>query len=133
MDAEAQATKMRANAEAEATKAFAAAKAEATKLNASADAEQISKTGLAEAEKIMAIGKSTAEAYELQVSAMGGDNFTKFKVTEEIGRNGIKIIPDLLISGNGGTDGGLNGLLGMQLMRMIGEDKNAGKPDTEAH
>jgi uncharacterized membrane protein YqiK len=133
VDAEAQATKMRANAEAEATKAFAAAKAEATKLNASADAEQISKTGLAEAEKIMAIGKSTAEAYELQVSAMGGDNFTKFKVTEEIGRNGIKIIPDLLISGNGGTDGGLNGLLGMQLMRMIGEDKNAGKPDTEAH
>ncbi len=87
-------------AEAEATKARAGAQAEATKLNASADAERISKTGLAEAEKIMAIGKSTAEAYELQVKAMGGDNFTKFKVTEEIGKNGIKIIPDLLISGN---------------------------------
>jgi uncharacterized membrane protein YqiK len=126
VDAEAQATKMRANAEAEATKAFAAAKAESTKLNASADAEQISKTGLAEAEKIMAIGKSTAEAYELQVSAMGGDNFTKFKVTEEIGKNGIKIIPELLITGNGGTDGGLNGLLGMQLMKMLG-DKNEDK------
>ncbi|WP_235903435.1 SPFH domain-containing protein [Taibaiella lutea] len=124
VDAEAQATKMRANAEAEATKAFAAAKAEATKLNASADAEQISKTGLAEAEKIMAIGKSTAEAYELQVKAMGDDNFTKFKVTEEIGKNGIKIIPDLLISGNGGTDGGLNGLLGMQLMKMLGDKKD---------
>lgn len=123
VDAEAQATKMRANAEAEATKAFAAAKAEATKLNASADAEQISKTGLAEAEKIMAIGKSTAEAYELQVKAMGGDNFTKFKVTEEIGKNGIKIIPELLITGNGGTDGGVNGLLGMQLMKMLGEKK----------
>jgi len=124
VDAEAQATKMRANAEAEATKAFAGAKAEATKLNASADAEQISKTGLAEAEKIMAIGKSTAEAYELQVKAMGGDNFTKFKVTEEIGKNGIKIIPDLLISGNGGTDGSLNGLLGMQLMKMLGDNKH---------
>jgi uncharacterized membrane protein YqiK len=129
VDAEAQATKMRANAEAEATKAFAAAKAEATKLNASADAEQISKTGLAEAEKIMAIGKSTAEAYELQVRAMGGDNFTKFKVTEEIGKNGIKIIPDLLISGNGGTDGSLNGLLGMQLMKMLGDDKEGKTPE----
>ncbi len=126
VEAEAQATKMRAIAEAEATKARAGAQAEATKLNASADAERISKTGLAEAEKIMAIGKSTAEAYELQVRAMGGDNFTKFKVTEEIGKNGIKIIPDLLISGNGGTDGGINGLLGMQLMQMIGKDKGDG-------
>jgi uncharacterized membrane protein YqiK len=124
VEAEAQATKMRAVAEAEATKARAGAQAEATKLNASADAERISKTGLAEAEKIMAIGKSTAEAYELQVKAMGGDNFTKFKVTEEIGKNGIKIIPDLLISGGGGTDGSLNGLLGMQLMKMIGKDKD---------
>jgi hypothetical protein len=31
--------------------------------------------------KIMAIGKSTAEAYQLQVSAMRGDNFTKYKIT----------------------------------------------------
>lgn len=57
-----------------------------------------SKTGLAEAEKIMAIGKSTAEAYELQVSAMGGDNFTKYKITEEIGKGKIKIIPETDLS-----------------------------------
>jgi uncharacterized membrane protein YqiK len=119
VDAEATATKMRANAEAEATKARAGAQAEATKLNASADAEKISKTGLAEAEKIMAIGKSTAEAYELQVKAMGGDNFTRFKVTEEIAKGNIKIIPDILISGSNGTDGGVNGLLGMKLMEMM--------------
>jgi uncharacterized membrane protein YqiK len=127
VDAEATATKMRANAEAEATKARAGAQAEATKLNASADAEKISKTGLAEAEKIMAIGKSTAEAYELQVKAMGGDNFTRFKVTEEIGKGKIKVIPDILIGGSNGTDGGINGLLGMKLMEMMdskkGEDK----------
>lgn len=123
VEAEAQATRMRAIAEAEATKARAAAQAESTKLNAGADAEKISKTGLAEAEKIMAIGKSTAEAYELQVKAMGGDNFTKYKMTEEIGKNGIKIIPDLLISGGNGTDGSLNGLLGMQLLKMLGEQK----------
>jgi uncharacterized membrane protein YqiK len=123
VEAEAQATRMRAIAEAEATKARAAAQAESTKLNAGADAERISKTGLAEAEKIMAIGKSTAEAYELQVKAMGGDNFTKYKMTEEIGKNGIKIIPDLLISGGNGTDGSLNGLLGMQLLKMLGDQK----------
>lgn len=128
VDAEATATKMRANAEAEATKARAGAQAEATKLNASADAEKISKTGLAEAEKIMAIGKSTAEAYELQVKAMGGDNFTRYKITEEIAKGNIKIIPDILIGGGTGTDGGINGLLGMKLMEMM-DTKKHDKPE----
>ena len=123
VNAEAEATKMRANAEAEATKARAGAQAEATRLNASAEAEKISKTGLAEAEKIMAIGKSTAEAYQLQVSAMGGDNFTKYKITEEIGIGYIKVIPDVLISGANGSEGGISGLLGMKLMEMM-QDKN---------
>ncbi|MEO8765840.1 MAG: SPFH domain-containing protein [Ginsengibacter sp.] len=130
VNAEATATKMRANAEAEATKARAGAQAEATKLNASADAERISKTGLAEAEKIMAVGKSTAEAYELQVKAMGGDNFTRYKITEEIARGNVKIIPDVLISGSNGTDGGVNGLLGMRLMEMM-DSKKTDKPEKD--
>ncbi|KFF05479.1 SPFH domain-containing protein [Flavobacterium reichenbachii] len=128
VNAEAEATKMRANAEAEATKARAGAQAEATKLTASAEAERISKTGLAEAEKIMAIGKSTAEAYQLQVTAMGGDNFTKYKVTEEIGKGNIKVIPDVLITGNGGSDGSISGLLGLKLMEMMDTDKNVKNP-----
>ncbi|MBC5836680.1 SPFH domain-containing protein [Flavobacterium muglaense] len=127
VNAEAEATKMRANAEAEATKARAGAQAEATKLNASAEAEKISKTGLAEAEKIMAIGKSTAEAYQLQVSAMGGDNFTKYKITEEIGKGNIKVIPDVLITGGNGSDGGISGLLGMKMMEMMDSDSNKKK------
>ena len=125
VNAEAEATKMRANAEAEATKARAGAQAEATKLNASAEAEKISKTGLAEAEKIMAIGKSTAEAYQLQVSAMGEDNFAKYKITEEIGKGNIKVIPDVLISGTNGSEGGISGLLGMKLMEMMDTKKDS--------
>lgn len=121
VNAEAEATKMRANAEAEATKLRAGAQAAATKMNAEAEAEMISKTGNAEAEKILAIGKSTAEAYELQVKAMGGDNFTRYKITEEIGKNEIKIIPDIIINGSNGTDGSLNGLMGLKLMDMLNE------------
>jgi uncharacterized membrane protein YqiK len=127
VNAEAEATKMRAIAEAEATKAKAAAQAEATKLNASAEAEKISKTGLAEAEKIMAIGKSTAESYQLQVSAMGGDNFTRYKITEEIGKGNIKVIPEVLISGANGADGGISGLLGMKLMEIMDTNKDKSK------
>lgn len=127
VNAEAAATKMRAEAEADATRLRAGAQAESTKLNAAAEAERISKTGLAEAEKIMAIGKSTAEAYELQVKAMGSDNFTKFKITEEIGKGHIKVMPDVLIGGgnNAGAEGPMSGLLGLKLMEMMDTDKVA--------
>lgn len=123
VNAEAEATKMRANAESEATKLRAGAQAESTRLNASAEAEKIAKTGNAEAEKILAIGKSTAEAYELQVKAMGGDNFTRYKITEEIGKNGIKVIPEILINGNGSTDSPISGMLGLKMMEMMDAKK----------
>ena len=118
--------KLRVHAEAEATKMRANAEAESTRMNAGADAERIAKTGAAEADKIMAIGKSTAEAYERQVKAMGGDNFTRYKVTEEIGKSRIKVIPDVLINGSS-SDGSINGLLGLKLMHMI----NGKDPDSE--
>jgi uncharacterized membrane protein YqiK len=123
-EGDASSLKLRVNAEAEATKMKARADAEATKMTAGAEAERIAKTGLAEAEKIMAIGKSTADAYEQQVKAMGGDNFTRYKVTEEIGRSRIKVIPDVLISGTTGTDGGVSGLLGLRLMDMMKEKEH---------
>lgn len=132
VNAEAEATKMRANAESEAIKLRAAAQAESTKLNAVAEAERIAKTGSAEAEKILAIGKSTAEAYELQVRAMGGDNFTRYKITEEIGKNSIKVIPDIIINGGNGTEGSMSGLLGLKLMEMMDADKRIKKEDNKA-
>jgi uncharacterized membrane protein YqiK len=109
--AEGKATALKLNAQAE---------AESTKMKATADAERITVTGKAEASKIEAIGKSTAEAYKLQVEAMGEDNFAKLKVTESIGINKIKVIPDVLIGGgSNGGGGALEGMLGMQLMRMM--------------
>lgn len=128
--AESEATKVRAEANAEARRRQAAADAEATKLTADAEAERIAKTGNAEAEKIQAIGRSTAEAYELQVRAMGDENFTRFKIAEEIGRGQIRIIPDIVINGggNGGSfDSSLSGLLGIQLLEQI-EQRKAGSP-----
>ena len=109
--AEGKATALKLNAQAE---------AESTKMKATAEAERITVTGKAEASKIEAIGKSTAESYKLQVEAMGEDNFAKLKVTESIGINKIKVIPDVLIGGGAnGSGGALEGMLGMQLMRMM--------------
>ena len=123
LQAEAETIKMRAAGAAEATRLKAIADSEATRLNAIADAEKIAVTGSAEAGKILAIGKSTAEAYQLAVGAMGGDNFTKYKVTEEIGKGKIKIIPDVLINGNNGDANPMSGLLGLKLMEMIDASK----------
>jgi uncharacterized membrane protein YqiK len=130
VSAEAEATKLRAFAEAEATKARATAESEAIKLRASAQAEQISLTGNAEAEKILAIGKSTAEAYELAVKALGGENFTRYKITEELSKGNIKLIPDILIGGNNGGGGtAMDGLLGLKLMEMMNPNKDEKKAD----
>jgi uncharacterized membrane protein YqiK len=126
--AEAEATKMRAFAEAEATKARAMAESEAIKLKASAQAEQIQLTGNAEAGKILAVGKSTAEAYELAVKAIGGENFTRYKITEELSKGNVKLIPDILIGGNNGGGGtAMDGLLGLKLMEMMDPKKNESK------
>lgn len=119
VSAEAEATKMRAHAEAESTRARAQAESEAIKLKASAEAEKITLTGSAEAGKILSIGKSTAEAYELAVKALGGENFTRFKITEELSKGNVKLIPDVLIGGNNSNGSAIDGLLGLKLMEMM--------------
>ncbi|TND07837.1 MAG: hypothetical protein FD123_2827 [Bacteroidetes bacterium] len=119
-EGEAQSVKVQASGDAEKVRLLANAEAEKTKLLAKADAEKILLTGNAEAEKILAIGKSSAESYKLAVEAMGGNNFTQLKVTEAIGSNKIKIIPDVLISsGSGDSNGPISGLLGMQLLNQL--------------
>jgi uncharacterized membrane protein YqiK len=132
VSAEAEATKMRAFAEAEATKARAQAESEAIKMKASAQAEQISLTGSAEAGKILAIGQSTAEAYELAVKALGGENFTRYKITEELSKGHIKLIPDILIGGNGNGGNAIDGLLGLKLMEMIDPKTKTPGPEPAA-
>ncbi len=122
--AESEAIKLRAYGEAEATMARAKAESEAIKLKASAQAEQITLTGNAEAGEVLAMGKSTAEAYELAVKALGGDNFTRYKITEELSKGHVKLIPEVLIGGNAnGT--AMEGLLGLKLMEMMDPARKA--------
>ncbi|HTL83317.1 MAG TPA: SPFH domain-containing protein [Bacteroidia bacterium] len=122
-EGDASAVKLSAGAEAEATRLRAQGEAEAIRLKASANAEQITLTGSAEAGKILAIGKSNAEAYELAVKALGGENFTRYKITEELSKGHIKLIPDILIGGGNGGGNAIDGLLGLKLMEMMDPEK----------
>ena len=129
-EAEGNAKSMELNAEASArvVKLNASAEAERVKLTGEAEADRLKRVGQAEAEKILAIGESTAESYRLQVEAMGDKNFSNFKIAETIGQSGMKVTPDILITGGNGS-GTLEGLLGMQLANMLKEPTKTNKPD----
>ncbi len=119
-NAEGDRLKLLATGEAEKTRLLAKAEAEKIELLAKANAEQISLTGNAEAEKILAIGKSNAESYKLSVEAMGGNNFTQLKIMENIASQNVRIMPEVLIGGNGdAANGGISGLLGLQLLEQV--------------
>ena len=116
--------KLRAQAEADATRIKAEAEAQAIKMRASAEAERIELTGKAEASKILEIGRSNAEAYRLAVESMGGEAFVRLKITEEIAKGNIKIIPDVLISGGNNEGSGVAGLMGLKMMEMMSATKS---------
>ncbi len=123
--AESDRLKLLAAGEAEKVRQLAKADAERTEWLAKAEAEKITLTGNAEAEKILAIGKSNAESYRLSVEAMGGDNFTQWKVMEAIATQKVKIMPDVLIGGQGDSaNGAIGGLLGMQLLQQLNNKIN---------
>ena len=115
-----------AERKAEAAVKDAEGKAKSVKLNADAKAYETEQMGIAEAVKIEKIGTATAEAYGKQVNAMGADNFAQFKVIESIGEKGVKIIPDVLISGNGENSNPISGLLGFELLKQV-QSKNIDK------
>ncbi len=109
----------KAKGDASSVKIAAEADAESTKLRAAADATKTKLMGEAEANVTLVKGQATAEAYKLAVDAMGKENFTTFKVTEEIGKSGIKLMPDLLITGGNGSSNGVDGLMGLQMLEML--------------
>ena len=125
-NAEGDRLKLLATGEAEKVRLLAKAESEKIELLAKANAEQITLTGNAEAEKILAIGKSNAESYKLSVDAMGGNNFTQLKVMESIAAENVKIMPDVLISGGDNANGGISGLLGLQILEQLGKKVSNG-------
>jgi len=51
---------------------------------------------------------------------MGGNNFTQLKIMENIASQKVRIMPEVLIGGNGDSaNGGISGLLGLQLLEQI--------------
>ncbi len=78
-----------------------------TILEAEGRARAIEVEGAAEGSKILAIGTATAEAYEKQVAAVGQANLAGIEVTKAISAAGLKITPEIQVSGDGGGGGNI--------------------------
>ncbi|MEI7424214.1 MAG: SPFH domain-containing protein [Prolixibacteraceae bacterium] len=96
---------------------------ESIKIKSEADAYQKEVIGKGEASATLAVGTATAEAYKLAVDAMGNNNFAQFKIIEEIGKNKVNIMPQVLIAGSGNGNGGsgtgstIDALLGFEVLK----------------
>lgn len=109
---------------------------ESVKIQAEAQAYQKRVNGEAEASATLAVGTAQAEAYNKAVAAMGNNNFAQFKIIEEIGKNKVNIMPQVLIMGgsNGSGSGSpIDALLGMKVLENMDRltEGNTKKTDGE--
>lgn len=99
----------------------AEADGESKRLIAEGEAAGIRSHGEAEAARILAIGKSTAESYDLQNKAIGGNGVTAIEIAKQIASGNVKITPDFLVQGGDST----GGLVSAYLAKLIGNSPQA--------
>ncbi len=73
-----------------------------TIIEAEGRARAVEVEGQAEGARILSVGNATAEAYEKQVSAVGQLNLAAIEVTKAVAGAGLKITPDISVTGESG-------------------------------
>ena len=86
----------------------AGGEAQATKLRAAGEADAIRRTGQAK-----------AEAYRAGVEALGTQGYTTLQMMQIVGNQGVRIVPDVSVNGNGSGSGMMEGLMGMMLHEKV--------------
>src|SRR5262245_14801662 len=90
-------------------------KANATVKQATGEAESTRLRALGEAEAIRATGTAKAEAYRVGVESLGVQGYTVMQLMQIVGERNVRIVPDVAVSGQNGSTGLVDGLLGMML------------------
>lgn len=110
----------------------AQADAEVTKLNANAQAEATKATGAATAEITKSIGEAEANVLKLKTEAVGEIVYGQMAIAESLGKNHVKLVPDILITGkDGGGNGMLDALLYAEFFKKAQDKAIAGKLEGE--
>lgn len=90
-------------------------KANASVKHATGEAEAIRLRALGEAEAIRATGDAKAQAYRSGVESIGVQGYTVMQLMQIVGERNVRIVPDVAVNGTGGSNGLVNGLLGIML------------------
>lgn len=107
----------------------AQADAEVTKVNANAQAEATKATGAATAEITKSIGEAEANVLKLKTEAVGEVVYGQMAIAESLGKNHVKLVPDILITGkDGGSNGMLDALLYAEFFKKAQDKAATGKP-----
>jgi uncharacterized membrane protein YqiK len=102
--------------------------ANATIKAATGESESIRLRALGQAEAIRATGFAQAEAYRAGVEALGAPSFASLQLMQVIGERGVRIVPDVSVTGTAAGQGLLEALLGTTLKDRVA----AGTPPTDA-
>jgi uncharacterized membrane protein YqiK len=90
-------------------------KANASVKQATGEAESTRLRAIGESEAIRATGKAKAEAYRAGVESLGAQGYTVMQLMQIVGERNVRIVPDVAVSGQNGSTGLVDGLLGMML------------------
>lgn len=127
---EAEAKTINAKADAEVRITIAKADAEAKTVNAKADANATEVNGIAESTKIKAIGLAEAEVTKQKTEAMGTEQYAIVRVAEALAAAGIKLVPEILVSGkDNGGNGIIDALIGTEMLKKLQKDNEGGKSE----
>jgi uncharacterized membrane protein YqiK len=80
---------------------------------ASGEAESTKLRAVGEADAIRATGNAKAEAYRAGVEALGAPNYTVMQLTQTLADHGVRIVPDVSVTGAQGTNGLLDSMLAL--------------------
>ncbi len=80
---------------------------------ATGDAEATRLRALGESEAIRATGAAKAVAYRAGVEAIGSQGYTMLQMMQIVGERNVRVVPDVSVNGTNGTNGLLDGMLGL--------------------
>ncbi|HSI82460.1 MAG: SPFH domain-containing protein [Candidatus Methylacidiphilales bacterium] len=86
---------------------------------ATGEAESIRLRAMGEAEAIRATGQAHAEAYSAGVLALGPEGFAALQLMQIVGDRGVRVVPDVAVTGGGGSGSLVDALLGDTLRRRV--------------
>jgi len=80
---------------------------------ASGEAESTKLRALGEADAIRATGNAKAEAYRAGVESLGAQSYTVMQLMQTVGERGVRIVPDVSVTGSQGGQGLLDTMLAL--------------------